>query len=334
MTGIKIIGTGRYVPDLVASNEDFTKIVETSDEWITKRTGIKNRHVSNGEPTWYMGLKAAERAIENAGIDPQEIDMLISTSVTPDYAFPALSNLLLGKLGIHGAFGIDIECACAGFVFALDMAQRYIATEDDVKTVLIVSPENITKYVDYTDRSTCVLFGDAAGAAVVQRGEKPAYSFFETQGEGAELMYAHLVPPGNPFSDPEQVERYAELFPKGEGHYMYMNGNKVYKYATRALPDAVERVCAKAGIAPEEIDLIVPHQANLRILQTAAKNLGLPMEKFSINIDRYGNTSSACIPVTLSELRESGRLREGDRVLLAGFGAGLITGAVLFEVER
>ena len=147
-------------------------------------------------------------------------------------------------------------------------------------------------------------------------------------------MYAHLVPPGNPFSDPEQVERYAELFPKGEGHYMYMNGNEVYKYATRALPDAVERVCAKAGIAPEEIDLIVPHQANLRILQTAAKNLGLPMEKFSINIDRYGNTSSACIPVTLSELRESGRLREGDRVLLAGFGAGLITGAVLFEVER
>ena len=334
MAGIKLIGTGRYLPQRTVSNEDFTRFLDTSDEWITTRTGIRQRQISNGEPTWYMGLKAAERAIEDAGIDPQEIDMLISTSVTPDYAFPAQSNLLLERLGIRDAFGIDIQCACTGFVFGVDMARRYLATQEDVNTVLIVSAENITKFADYADRSTCVLFGDAAGAAVVQRGEKPAYSFFETQGEGAELMYAHLVPPGNPFADPEQVERYAELFPKGEGHYMYMNGNEVYKYATRALPDAVERVCAKAGIAPEEIDLIVPHQANLRILQTAAKNLGLPMEKFSINIDRYGNTSSACIPVTLSELRESGRLQEGDRMLLAGFGAGLITGAVLFEVER
>lgn len=332
MTGIKIVGTGRYVPDLVASNEDFTKIVETSDEWITKRTGIKNRHVSNGEPTWYMGLKAAERAIENAGIDPQEIDMLISTSVTPDYAFPALSNLLLGKLGIHGAFGIDIECACAGFVFALDMAQRYIATEDDVKTVLIVSPENITKYVDYTDRSICVLFGDAAGAAVVRKGDKRSYSYLMTEGEGAERIYAHGIPAGNAFTDPEQAAKYAELFPKGKEHYMHMDGQDVYKFATRVLPVAVRKVCEKAGITPEDIDLIVPHQANNRIIQTAAKNLKLPMDHFYMNIENYGNTSSACIPVCLSELRDSGRVKQGDKVAIVGFGAGLIYGAVLFEI--
>lgn len=332
-TGIKLIGTGRYIPETVATNEDFTKIVETSDEWIVTRSGIRERHLSNGEPTWHMGLKAAERAVEDAGIDPQQIDMVISTSVSPDYAFPALSNILIGRLGLHGAFGIDIQCACAGFVFAFDMARRYMASQEDVKTVLIVSAENITKYADYTDRSTCVLFGDAAGAAVVRASKTSAYATFRTEGEAAGSMYSHGVPAGNAFTDPEQAARYAGLFPKGNGHYMYMNGQEVYKLATRAMPEAVRRVCEKAGLTPADIDLIVPHQANLRIIQTAAKNLGLPMDKFYTNIDRYGNTSSACVPVSLSELREGGQLHSGDKVVLAGFGAGFISGAVLFEVE-
>lgn len=332
MIGIKMIGTGLYQPPNVATNEDFTKIVDTSDEWITKRTGIKRRFVSNGEPTWYMGVKAAERAIADAKISVDQIDMVISTSVTGDYYTPATSNIIQGKLGIPHAFSIDINCACAGFVYALDMAQRYIATGDDVKTVLIVSSENITKLVDYSDRSTCVLFGDGAGAAVVTAGPTPLHSYLMAEGDGANKIYAQSARPGNAFTDPEQAAEYAKMFPQGKEHYMHMDGNDVYKFAVRVMPLAVEKVCEKAGIAPGDLALIVPHQANYRIIATAAKHMKLSMDHFFVNIENYGNTSSACIPVCLAELRASGRIKPGDKVCIVGFGAGLVYGAAIFEV--
>ena len=331
MAGIKIIGTGKYVPETVSTNEDFTKIVDTSDEWITQRTGIKTRHMSDGEPSWYMGMKAGAQAIESAGLSPDDINMVICTSVTGDPYTPATANIVQGKLNIHHAFSIDINCACAGFVYALDMARRYLSVGEDVQNILIVSPENITKLVDYTDRSTCVLFGDGAGAAVVTRSEGFYHSYLETDGSGADKIYAQSARPGNAFTNREKAESFKELFPQGKEHYMYMAGNDVYRFATTKMPEALEKACAKAGFAPADLDIIIPHQANARIITTAAKNLKLPMEKFYVNIEHYGNISSACIPICLHELREAGRLHSGDKVGLVGFGAGLIFGACVFE---
>ncbi len=331
MKGIKIIGTGMYVPETVAANEDYMKIVDTSDEWITQRTGIKTRHLSDGEPSWYMGAEAGRMAMENAGVSPDDIDLVLCTSVTGDYYTPATANIVQGKLGIEHAFSIDINCACAGFVYALDMARRYIATEDDVNTVLIVSPENITKLVDYTDRSTCVLFGDGAGAAVITAADAPFYSYLMANGYGADKIYAQSIRPGNAFTNREKAERFQELFPQGNEHYMYMAGNEVYKFATTKMPEALQKACEKAGFTPGDLDIIIPHQANYRIIQTAAKNLGLPLEKFYLNIERYGNISSACIPICLHELRGQNRLKPGDKVGLVGFGAGLVFGAAVFE---
>lgn len=332
MTGIKLIGTGMYIPETVATNEDFTKIVDTSDEWITKRTGIKERHPSNGEPTWYMGVQAAKQAMEDAGVTPDGIDMVISTSVTGDYYTPSTANIMQGKLGIHKAFSIDINCACAGFVYGFDMAQRYIAMDDDVKTVLIISSENITKLVDYEDRSTCVLFGDGAGAAVVTAGPNRCYTYLECEAQDANKIYAQNARPGNAFTTQEGREKYLDLFPQGREHYMHMDGRDVYKFATRAMPEGLHKACEKAGIKVEDLALIIPHQANYRIIETAAKNLGLSMDHFYLNIDRYGNISSACIPVCLNELKRAGRLKEGDKIALVGFGAGLVYGATVFTI--
>lgn len=331
MIGIKMIGAGMYIPDTIASNEDFVQLVDTSDEWIMRRTGIKTRHLSDGELTWQMGLKAAKDAIADAGIDPSKIDMVIHTSVTADYFYPSMSNIIIGKLGMKEAFGIDISCACAGFVYGMDMAQRYLAS-DDVKTVLIVSSENITKTVDYTDRSTCVLFGDGAGAVIVQKGEHPLYSFLRVEGDGAPKIFAHSLPPGNAFCSEESRAKHAQEFPQGKAHFMHMDGREVYKFATRVIPYAIEQICKKAQIEKDELALIVPHQANIRIIETAAKTLEIPLERFYTNIHEYGNISSACIPVCLCELKRQGRLKAGDKIAIVGFGAGLIYGGAVFTV--
>ncbi len=332
MIGIKLLGAGMYLPPKIVDNEDFTKIVDTSDEWITKRTGIKRRHLSEGEYTWSMGLKAAKNAIENAKINPLDIDMIIATTVSADFAFPSVSNIIQGKLEAKNAFGIDISCACAGFVYGLDMASRYIATNDDVKTVLIVSPENVTKTVDYSDRSTCVLFGDGAGAVVVTAGGEPLYSYLGTDGTGAELLYAHLYPASNGFTDSEKAKENQKAFPNETGRYMYMDGPEVYKFAIKAMPEAMEKACKKAGIKPSDLDLIIPHQANIRIIDTAIKNLGVDKEKVYVNIKETGNISAACIPVCLSQLIEQGKLKPGQKVGMVGFGAGLIYGAAVLTV--
>lgn len=332
MIGLKILGAGKYLPERVVDNEAFTKIVDTSDEWITKRTGIKKRHLSDGEYTWMMGLKAAKDALAQAKVDPLEVDMIIVTTVSADFAYPSMSNIIQGKLGAKNAFGIDISCACAGFVYGLDMAQRYIATEEDVKTVLIVSPENVTKSVDYTDRSTCVLFGDGAGAVVVRAGGERIYSYLATDGTGAEMIYAHLDPPKNAFMDKEKAEENAKAFPKETGRNMFMNGQEVYKFATKMMPYSMQKACEKAGIEPIDLKYIIPHQANYRIIETAARNLKVPMEKVFVNVQNLGNISSACIPVCLTELIAQGKLESGDKIGLVGFGAGLIYGAVVVTI--
>ncbi len=330
--GIRLIGAGMYLPELVVDNEDFAKIVETSDEWITKRTGIKRRHISQGEYTWAMGLKAAKNAIKNAKITPLDLDMIIFTTVNADFAYPSMSNVIQGKLGASNAFGIDICCACAGFVYGLDMAQRYIDTDENIKNVLIVSSENMTKSVDYSDRSTCVLFGDGAGAVVAQRSSQKAYSYLGTDGTRAELLYAHLYPSGNVFTKKEQAQENSKIFPNETGRYMYMNGKEVYKFAVNAMPIALEKACQKAGIFPKDLDYIIPHQANIRIIETAMKKMGVDKSKVYVNIQETGNISSACIPVCLAQLFEQKKLSPGDRVGMVGFGAGLIYGAIVITV--
>lgn len=330
MSGIKIISTGIYVPDFNVSNDDFTSIVETSDEWIATRTGIRNRRFAINETTCQMGLYAAQNAIKNAQISPLDIDLILFTSVTPDYFSPSASCVLQGLLGAENATGIDINCACAGFVYALDMAKRYLA-DGDINTVLIVSSENLSKLADFTDRSTCVLFGDGAAACIVRADDGLFSSYLKADGKGAKSIVARALKPNNPFTEEQTDPFNFDGFENTKEHYLYMDGKEVYKFATKIMPEAVSKACEKAGISPQDLDLIIPHQANIRIIQTAAKNLGLPMEKFYVNVDAYGNTSSASVPIAIYEAVTNGKLKQGDKVCLVGFGAGLIAGAAVIE---
>ena len=330
--GIELVGFGVYLPEKIVTNEDFEKIIDTSNEWIVKRTGVKRRHFSNGEYTFDMGIKAAKIALEDAGVSAQQIDLIIVTTVTPDFYFPSMANVIQGKIGAKKAIGIDIACACAGFVYALDMAQRYIDSSDEIKNVLIVSSENITKTIDYTDRSSCVLFGDGAGAVVVKESCNKAFSYLGADGENSELIYAHLPAPTNYFVDEEAVLENSKAFPKKTGRYLYMNGPEVYKFAVEIMVKSLKMACEKANISPSDLSLVVPHQANVRIIETAIKKLGIEKDRVYVNIENIGNISSACIPVCLANLSRTSKLKKNSKIGIVGFGAGLIYGAMVFTV--
>lgn len=330
MAGITILGCGMYIPSDLATNEDFARFVDTSDEWITTRTGIKTRHMANGILTYQMGTEAAKQALREAGVTADQIDLVIGTTVTGDFLTPSMSCMVAGELGMTEVPCMDLNAACAGFVYALDVAQKYLAS-GDVKRILIVSSEMVTRMVDYTDRSTCVLFGDGAGAMVVAKGEGGFATYISGDPSGAEKIFTKLPMSDSPFrtKTPQWKNPLMQDYPLG---LMYMDGNDVYKFAVSAMPRAVEIAAKRLGITADQLDLIVPHQANIRIVQTAMKKLGLPMERCYCNIDEYGNTSSACIPVCLHELRQAGRLKSGMKICLVGFGAGLVYGAAAFEI--
>lgn len=328
--GISIIGTGMYVPKRIASNEDFAKIVDTSDEWITTRTGIKTRHIATDETTWQMGAKAAKEAIKSAGISCDDISLVLVSTVTADYLTPSTACLIANESGIKNAACFDINVACAGFVYALDMARRYLL-DDDIKNVLIVSCEMMSKIVDYTDRATCVLFGDGAGACVVKKSDKLFHSVLGSDPSGVVHLAARSFHTGNPFME-TPFNEFNDGITQTNGHYLYQNGKEVYKFATSILPKIVKEACEKAGKSLEDISLVIPHQANLRIIMTAVSKLDIPPEKIFINIEKYGNMSSACIPIALHEAITGGRLKKGDLVCPVGFGAGLVYGACLFEL--
>ena len=296
-TGVKVLGIGMHVPQLVATNEDFTKIVETSDEWITQRTGIKQRHITDGEPTYQLGAEAAKKALADAGIDASQIGLIIATTVTADYYTPSLACLIQREIGAQGCMALDVNCACSGFVYGFDMAKRYLQTEDELKYVLLVASEELSKFVDYTDRTTCVLFGDGAAAFVLEKQENTLYSsFLGADGDGAQYLAARGLRSVNAFRK-----------------------------------NSEEFDMAKIGILPKELDAIVPHQANIRIIETAAKNLDVEMDKFPMYIAEYGNTSSASIPIAFCEAVKDGRIKHGDKICLVGFGGGLTYGAAIFE---
>lgn len=320
---------GSYSPSLCVTNDDMAKIVDTSDEWITTRTGIKSRRLVNGETTWEMGLKAAEEAVKNSGIDPLDIGLIIDTTITNDFFTPSVACVIQDKIGASNAAAYDLNAACSGFVYAVDAAKRYLQTDPDMKYVLIVANETLSRVTDYTDRSTCVLFGDGAAAAVIGRSEKLFTSFIGADGSGAHFLYAKSHKVRHPMRTAEDHIDSGE-FAAGTT-YLVQDGKEVYKFATKALPMAARKAAEKIGLDLNTVDRFIPHQANIRIIETAAKNLGVSMDKFIVNIADHGNTSSASIPIALSEAIADGRVKKGDRLCLVGFGAGLTMGCVILD---
>ncbi len=326
--GINLLSMGSYLPEKIMTNDDFAKFLDTNDEWIRTRTGITQRHMAGWEPVWYMGKKAAEKAIEKAGISPKDIGLVIVSTVTSDFVTPSIASLLQYELGIENAAAFDLNAACSGFVFSLDTARRFLETDDSIKYAIVISTEAISRICDFEDRGSCILFGDGAAAAVIEKSDKLYSSFLNSDGSGARKLYARncqVAPIVKTESD------FEDGFEKQAVHSLYQDGREVYKFAVKALPTAFKAAAEKIGITSEEIDWFVPHQANVRIIETAAKNLGAPMDKFIVTLDHHGNTSSASIPLALDEAIEKGIVKKGQKLALVGFGAGLSYGSVILE---
>lgn len=325
MRAVGILGTGSYLPEKVLTNADLEKMVDTNDEWIVSRTGIRERRIAAPEEASSdLSVKAAKKALEKAGISAKEIDLIIVTTVTPDMNFPATACLVQDQLGAKKAATFDLSAACTGFIYGISAAAQFIAT-GVYKYVLVIGVECLSRILDWTDRNTCVLFGDGAGAAVLGPVEE-GYGFlsFELGGDGSGGNLLNLPAGGSrlPASEKTIQERL---------HYVHMSGREVFKFAVRVMGNATEEALAKAGLTKEDIDFLVPHQANIRIIDSAVKRLGLTEEKVVVNLDRYGNMSSASIPVALDEAVQRGQIKKGDTMVLCGFGGGLTWGATVLK---
>jgi len=322
-----IRSVGIHAPERRVTNEELSRTVETSDEWIRSRSGIGERRIAApGENPSDMGAKAAAQALERAGLKAGDVDLLVVATMTPDLPFPSTACLLQAKLGLRKDIPcFDISAACSGFVYALQVASDMVASGRH-RRALVVGAEKLSSVVDWKDRSTCVLFGDAAGAAVLEACDEPGFGILASElgadGANAELLYAAAGGSAKPAT--------AETVAAGE-HCLRMNGKEVFKLAVRVMAGACERVLAAAGTDSSKVAVFIPHQANIRIIQGVAEQLGLGMERFPLNLERYGNTSAASIPLALEQAWREGRVRHGDLVLLVAFGAGLTWGALLLR---
>ena len=317
---IGIVGVGSYVPEKVLTNDDLSKLVETSDEWITERTGIKERHIADpGQAASDLALPAARQALEQAGVAAADLDLVVVATVTPDMFFPSTGSLLASELGAPDAAAYDLSAGCTGFMYALAQAYGTVAG-GLTKNALVVGTETLSKIINWHDRATCVLFGDGAGAVVIGPVPDGGFKGFElgSDGEGGK----ELSIPGGGSRNPSSAETVAQ-----EMHFLQMNGREVYKFATRVLVASAEKLLDEIELTVEDVDLYIPHQANKRIIDYAASKLGIPEEKVFVNVDRYGNTSSASIPLCLAQGVREGRLHQGTRVLMTGMGAGLTWGS-------
>jgi 3-oxoacyl-[acyl-carrier-protein] synthase-3 len=322
---VSIIGTGSYVPKKVLTNEDLSRIVDTSDEWITTRTGIKERRIAaKDEQTSDMATKAALKAIEQAKISPTEIDLILVATATPDMLFPATACFVQKKIGATKAACLDISAACAGFLFGLEIAQQFI-TSHTYDTVLVIGAEKLTSITNWTDRNTCVLFGDGAGAAVL-RHRGSAHGVISTH-IGSDGKYSDILfMPGGGSRCPitrENIDLNLQT--------IHMTGKEVYKQAVTAMLRAAKKALDQAGLAIEDIACIIPHQANVRIIEAIADRLGISREKMFVNLDRYGNTSAAAVAIALDEANRSGRIKPGDYILMVVFGGGLTWASTIIE---
>ena len=324
MTNTKIIGTGSYLPERVMTNDDWAKIVETSDEWITSRTGIKERHfVSDGQATSDLVVEAAKEAIKDAGIDKSEIDLVVVATITGDNAYPSTANWTQKKLGLNTVPSFDIGAACSGFLYALIMADSLIKS-GAAKTALIAGAETMSKVINWEDRNTCVLFGDGAGAAILRASENGGDGILSTYWGADGNLGDLLMQPAGGSAMPATEETVANKL-----HTVHMKGNEVFKHAVLRMQEAAMKALELAGLDGEDIDLFIPHQANMRIIEATIRRAKIPIEKTFINIDKIANISAATIPIALDQARKSGRLKDGENALLAAFGAGFTWGGAV-----
>ncbi|MBI5576656.1 MAG: ketoacyl-ACP synthase III [Deltaproteobacteria bacterium] len=324
--GSKIVGVGKFAPPKIMTNEDFAKLVDTSDEWISTRTGIKERHIAEpGTPTSDLCLEASRRALKDAGIDPKELDLIVVGTLTPDMPFPSTGCFLQMKLGANGSYAMDVSAACSGFIYALSVADAMIRSGRG-KKALVVGAEILSSVVDFTDRGTCILFGDGAGAAVLSEcgdGDGVLSCHLHSDGNLWELIHCPgggTVDPCNPGTSTVRT------------NFIRMSGNETFKHAVTRMAEVSMEALERNGASVSDVSLFIPHQANMRIIKAVGKRIGIPDEKVYVNLERYGNTSAASIPIALAEAREKGRYSKGDLVLLAAFGGGLTWGSALLRM--
>jgi len=320
-----ITGWGMAVPDRILTNEEISKMVDTSDEWIVSRTGIRERRIAGkGESTASLAAEAGARALDRTDLSPSDLDLVIVATASPEHLFPATACLVQDSLGATKAGAFDLSAACTGFILALNMAAQAIIS-GSINNALVIGSETLSRLVDWEDRGTCVLFGDGAGAFVLQASERPGgvlSAVMRSDGSGGKLL---SIPAGG-----SRYPATHETVTK-KMHTIRMNGREVFRFATRVMAGATRDVIERAGLEMDEIELVIPHQANQRIIESAARGLGLPMDRFMLNIDRYGNTSSASIPIAVCEAIERGRIRAGDHLVLVAFGGGLTWGALAMQ---
>ena len=317
----RIVGTGGYLPEKILTNTDLEKMVETSDQWIVERTGIRQRHVaSDSQTTSDLAYEASKDAIKSAGISPQDIDLIIVATTTPDLVFPSTACLLQDKLDIHGCAAFDVQAVCTGFVYALATADKFIKSGSN-KCALVVGAETLSRVVDWTDRGTCILFGDGAGAVVLQASEEPGILSTHLHADGT---YKDLLAVN------AGVSKNTRTFNEGEA-FVYMKGNEVFKKAVNTLGSIVDETLEANNMDKSDVDWLVPHQANIRIINATAKKLKMPTDHVVITVDKHGNTSAASIPLALDAAVKDGRINKGETVLLEAFGGGFTWGSVLLK---
>ena len=320
-----ITGVGGYVPDYVLTNDELSRMVDTSDEWIMTRVGSKERHIltEEGLGTSYMARKAANELLKKTGADPDSIDALIVCTTTPDYKFPSTASIVVGKLGLKNAFAFDMECACCGFLYGLDMASSMIQS-GRYKRIVVIGADKMSTLIDYTDRQTCVLFGDGAGAVLVEATEEEGVgyqdSFLRTDGKG--LPFLHLKAGGS-VCPPSHFTVDHRL------HYLYQEGRAVFRFAVTAMSNDVMEILRRNSLGADDVQWVIPHEATMRIIEAVARRAELPLDKVVINIDRYGNTSAATIPLALWDHEKN--LKKGDQIVFTAFGAGFVHGASLYK---
>ena len=323
--GVGIIGTGSYLPEKILTNHDLEKMVETSDEWIKTRTGISERRIlEEDKATSYMASIAGKKAIQDAGLEVEDIDMIIVSTVTPDMAFPATACIVQENLGCINASAFDLEAACSGFLYGLSVAYGQVMSGLS-KNVLLIGAEALSRITDFTDRNTCVLFGDGAGAAVIsQVPQGKGILSVELGADGGGGKY--LMQPGGGSKKPSSINSINDKL-----HYIKMEGNEVFKFAVRTMAESSKKAIEKANLTLEDIDYLIPHQANIRIIDSSRKKLKLSEDKVYVNLDKYGNMSSASIPVALDEALKKDKIKNGDNIVLVGFGGGLTWGSTLIK---
>ena len=320
-----ITGVGGYVPDYILNNEELSRMVDTTDEWITTRVGIKERRIltEEGLGTSYLARKAAKQLIQKTGVDPDTIDALIVTTTTPDYKFPSTASIVLGKLGLKNAFAFDFSAACCGFLYTLDVAASMIQS-GRYKKIIVIGADKMSSLVDYTDRATCVLFGDGAGAVFVEATEEENVgvqnSYLRTDGQG--LPFLHMKAGGS-VCPPSHFTVDHRL------HYLYQEGRTVFRYAVTDMSNDVMKIMEMNNLKADDVNWVIPHEANLRIIEAVTKRAGIPLDKVVVNIDHYGNTSAATIPLALWDAES--QLKKGDNVIFTAFGAGFVHGASFYK---